>query len=434
MRQNVANRIVGYNTRYEGRRYHMYSDVKGLVTTAIGNLLADASAATALPFTHGTGGGAAGSGDKSAGWQTIKDSTPGLPSSESAKDYYGGLCDLRLDDAAIDVLAMQKAVAFDGDLKLQFSTTSQTPSYADYADFCADAQVGLLSMEWPGSFNKFVKFKDHVRAGNWFAAAKECFFDETNNKGLRGRNEANRWQFSLAGRVNAMGLDPAVLYLDNPGANKVYFVKGGQYLRYDWNTHVVDVFPSPLSGWKLTPDALSGVDAVVSGWGARKTPHYFGKTYFFKGSTYQRFDWDSNKIDVFGLPLSDWGLTGGFEDGIDAAINGQGPNLGKLYFFKGDQYCRFDWATNKMDKKPASIFSGWALPGAFASKVDAIVSGEGPKDGSIYFFNGSDCVRFRWEKYKQVGQIEPISTAFPGLAALGWTSGISAAFNAPGKP
>jgi hypothetical protein len=40
---------------------------------------------------------------------------------------------------------------------------------------------------------------------------------------------------------------------------------------------------------------------------------------------------------------------------IDAAINGEGRYAGKAYFFKGDQYLRYDWNSDSMD-------SGYPLP------------------------------------------------------------------------
>lgn len=421
----VRNRVISFNSKLEGYIHHMYNDVKGFVTVGVGNLLASANAAAGLNFTHGLNGSPAGPGEKSVAWTLVSQAPRGLPVSLNGADIYGALSDLRLNDADIDQLVLSKATALDAMNPIDFPVVS--------ASFPADAQLGLISMRWPGAWNTFSKFKTHVMAGRWFGAARECYFNEAGNPGLKPRNVANRWLFSLAGRVKGMSLPPTTLYYDNPGAQKLYFFKDGQYVRYDWTNDTVDPdYPAPSSAWSLPAPFSAGVDAVVNGLGERTVPKYLGKVYFFRDGQYVRYDWDLDNLDQPPAPLTAWGLSGNFAQGIDAALEGQGQQLGKLYFFKGDQYVRYDWATEQIDQAPLSIAAGWNLPPPFSSGIDAAVSGEGPFSGKLYFFKGSEYIRCRWDPYGVDGAVTSISAGWGGLDGLGFANQLGAAVNPPG--
>ncbi|MBK7160233.1 MAG: hypothetical protein IPH77_17295 [Ignavibacteria bacterium] len=62
-------------------------------------------------------------------------------------------------------------------------------------------------------------------------------------------------------------------------------------------------YPLSLNEWKLIDPFLSGVDSVVNGKGA-----YEGKTYFFKGSQYMRYDWASDQIENGAQDIGSWRL------------------------------------------------------------------------------------------------------------------------------
>ena len=442
MRQVVKDRFHAFSTPFEGRRYHMYLDVKGLVTTGVGNLLASPQAASALDFKHGGAGGAiAGDGEVEAAWQDLKDHAPwGKPSSVSAKDVYGQRNDLRLDNADIDTLVDQMLAAFDNDLKMRFTTTpaqGKPASDANYADYCADAQLGLLSMQWPGSFHTFVTFQDAVRNSRWFEAARQCYFDVKDNPGIIPRNRANRWLFSVAGRMRRFqAADANELHYapgDPHGVNKALLVKNGQAVRYDWDLDMVD--SGPLGNFfKLPAPFDAGVDATFNGYGKEKVPDYFGYTYFTKGDQYVRYNWDLDAVDVGPLPLSTWGFKGAFAQKIDAAVNGQGKYEGKLYLFRGDKYVRYDWALGKVDQEPMSTVDGWDLPPEFQSGVDAVVNGEGKFLGKLYFIKGDKYVRFKWgPKYQQDGAVKTIAEGWDGTGAIGFAAGLDTVVNPPGR-
>lgn len=78
--------------------------------------------------------------------------------------------------------------------------------------------------------------------------------------------------------------------------------------------------------------------------------------YFFKGNEYTRYDMEHD-IAFSGYPRSisaGWnGLPPSFQAGIDAAL--LSADKTKVYFFKGNEYVRYDISTDQMD-------SGYPLP------------------------------------------------------------------------
>jgi len=158
---------------------------------------------------------------------------------------------------------------------------------------------------------------------------------------------------SLYGSPQRAALDGRGAYL-----GKAFFFRGGEYVRYDWATNDVDPgYPASLGLWNLPGAFLDGIDAALNGSGS-----YDGKAYFFRGNGYVRYDWASGNVDP-GYPasLSAWNLPGDFANGIDDAINGQGDFAGKAYFFRGGEYVRYDWASGNVDPyypQPISLWGG----------------------------------------------------------------------------
>jgi hypothetical protein len=148
------------------------------------------------------------------------------------------------------------------------------------------------------------------------------------------------------------------------------------------------------------------------------------KVYFFSGSRYWRYDLGKDYGEAgYPLGLDLWHLTGDFASGIDATIDGQGDFTGKSYFFRGDKYVRYDWKTDKIDRGPNSLATGWGLPEPFASGVDVAFNGMGPFKGKAYFFKDDQCARVDWKTLGVDQEIKPISAW--GLGD-GFTSGLTA--------
>jgi len=148
-----------------------------------------------------------------------------------------------------------------------------------------------------------------------------------------------------------------------------------------------------------------------------------GKAYFFKGDQYLRYDPVQDRTDAgFPHPIAgNWhGLPASFAAGIDAAVLW---NNGKAYFFKGDKYVRYDIAANKSDAGfPKPIAGNWN--GLGGHKIDAAVRWP---NGKAYFFSGSKYLRHDMAAGKvDAGFPKPIAGNWNGLPPS-FTAGIEAA-------
>jgi hypothetical protein len=155
------------------------------------------------------------------------------------------------------------------------------------------------------------------------------------------------------------------------------------------------------------------------------------KVYFFLGATYYRYDRGGDRVDD-GYPLAvaaNWpGLAAaGFGDRIDAAVNWEN---GKLYFFRGAAYVRYDLAGDRVDDGfPRQIAEGWpSLANAgFGSDIDAALNWG---NGKAYFFKGGRYVRYDIAADKvDDGFPVGIANGWPGFANAGFAEGLSGALN-----
>ncbi|HEY1065036.1 MAG TPA: hemopexin repeat-containing protein [Pirellulales bacterium] len=203
--------------------------------------------------------------------------------------------------------------------------------------------------------------------------------------------------------MTTMKVDAAVRW--NNG--KVFFFFGGQYVRFDFPSDQTDPgYPKPIGPetWPGVP-FTHGIDAALL-WKD-------GKMFLFKGSQYIRFDIMTDKVDPgYPKPIAgNWpGLP--FTDGIDSAVlwnNGK-----KVFFFKGDQYVRFDVDADKVDEGYPKKIDDNTWPGlSFTKHIDALVMGD---NGKLFVFQGDQYVRFDITTDKQdPGYPKPIAGNWPGL-------------------
>lgn len=160
-------------------------------------------------------------------------------------------------------------------------------------------------------------------------------------------------------------------------------VAGTRYTRHDF-----------LSGHRDQP--LQDIAPIWSGlrtnrpdaavyWG-------FGKAYFFYGSQYVRYDVGKDAVDPDYLPpnapitiAGNWNMP--WKSGLDAAMNW---GNGKIHFFRGAEYLRYDITFDRMDDGyPKPIAGNWN--GIWTDRVDGALYQGGNK---AYFFRDSEYRRF----------------------------------------
>lgn len=202
MRRAVREAFYDFTAPMEGVVPWMYSDVKGLVTTAVGNLIDPMGLAMPLPWRR-PNGTPASSEEVAAEWLRVKSDSN---AAKLGHRYTQRLTALRLTDEGVRELLHRKLDENDAALRRY---------YPDFEVWPADAQLATHSMAWacgpafgePGP-RRFPRLAAALRAQDWRRAAAECRMDETGNPGLVPRNKANRVLYTNA----AMAPDPALLY------------------------------------------------------------------------------------------------------------------------------------------------------------------------------------------------------------------------------
>lgn len=173
--------------------------------------------------------------------------------------------------------------------------------------------------------------------------------------------------------------------LNHPeGKDFIYFFKGKQYFKYDWNKdHAGN--PKPISNWKGLPS--DGVDAAFN--------HPTDKdnfAFFIKEKICFLYDWNQDKV-VKKAPITDF-FPGMPSIEINSVLNHPKKPTRYLYFFSQTDYYLYDWQNKKVvGGYPKAIHSMWhGYPHHY---VEAAVIH--PKNnGKIYFFLGSLYFRYDW--------------------------------------
>ncbi|MCK6550603.1 hemopexin repeat-containing protein [Myxococcota bacterium] len=151
--------------------------------------------------------------------------------------------------------------------------------------------------------------------------------------------------------------------------------------------------------------------------------HPNGKVYFFRGDRYQRYNFDLEQIDKDDARIGVDGWRGVWTTGIDAALNH--PRNGKVYFFKGDRYQRFSFDRERVDRDNARIgIDGWH--GVWSNGIDAALIH--PKNGKAYFFKDDRYQRFDFDT-ERVDK-DDARIGIDGWRGV-WSSGIDAALVHP---
>ena len=199
MQPAVRSAWRSFDQPFEGLASWMYLDIKGLVTTGMGNLIDPLPAALALPWQNADNERAA-EDVVTAEWTRIKDNAALAHQGAQAAR---AVATLHLADADIDALILRRLDADEAIVKAY-------PAFARFDEWPADAQLGVMSMAWAmgaGFGPHFPHFSHACAAGDFTTAASDCEMQASANPALARRNAADRQAFLLA----ASATDPAVL-------------------------------------------------------------------------------------------------------------------------------------------------------------------------------------------------------------------------------
>jgi hypothetical protein len=201
MKASVREKFVWFTARYEGVVPWMYLDVKGLVTTAIGNLIDPIQYALPLPFVH-PDGRAASKDEIAAEWARVKNHPT------AAKDGH------RILKAVTSLRLTEEGIAKVVGAKLDLNWTFLKGRFPEIDSWPADAQLATLSMAWAcGPAFRFRLLEAALRAQNFAMAAIECKMDTRGNPGLVPRNVANKILYRNAHVVGQFDVyNPETLY------------------------------------------------------------------------------------------------------------------------------------------------------------------------------------------------------------------------------
>jgi Hemopexin len=209
-------------------------------------------------------------------------------------------------------------------------------------------------------------------------------YDQVNNSADSGypTPTSEAWSgMSFTDRVDAAFTANSHL---RPG--KAYFFRDDMYIRYDLPTmHADPGYPIKISERWSGMSFTDRVDAVFK----YDAGPYPGKAFFFRDDECICYDLNTEKADP-GYPkkISAVFPTLAFQDRVDAVVKfDAGIHAGKAYFFRDDEYIRYDLATNLADSSyPAKISAAWSgMP--FTDKVKAAINYEvAPRAGKVYFF------------------------------------------------
>lgn len=189
-----------YSSPLEGRVNGLYTDIRELITCAVGNLVDPVSLALKVPFRVNHGKGPLATSEQvRAAWQDIKDNAHWL------KDRHWKLAlarnDLRITEADIDDLVQRKLFEFELHLRRYFP---------NFVNFPADAQLAICSIAWacgPAFPLGFPLFTAAANRQDWAAAKIHGKISEKNNAGVIPRNANNRLCFDNAAIVQRYSMD-----------------------------------------------------------------------------------------------------------------------------------------------------------------------------------------------------------------------------------
>lgn len=213
-RNSVMDAFVKTQSPWEGVESNMYTDILGLVTTAIGYLIDSNNnknpmanmdgygPALVIPWIHKSDGQPATQAEIIQDWQTVKNA-------HKTSGTYDAPNDRKITQLKIPPLVIQDLTAS----RMADNERELVKSLPHFADAPADAQMAIHGMAWAmgGAFipkDGFHAFADAVNRGDWVAAKANSNFRGAAPQRKAGQDK----MFDNAAIVAANKLDPDKLW------------------------------------------------------------------------------------------------------------------------------------------------------------------------------------------------------------------------------
>ncbi|GFJ81500.1 hypothetical protein Phou_056800 [Phytohabitans houttuyneae] len=208
----VRDNWLRFNLPLEGQVHFMYLDVKGWVSTGVGNKIDQTAAemsapsdaersaslnlANQLQWTDKNSGAVASPDQVAADWDAVKGR---LDLAAKGHLAFEEMTQLRISNEEVFRVVSGKLAEMETVLKGR-------PEFTAFDTWPASAQLATMSMCWGmGPMFRFPTFQGHVAAANWTGAADECRFNPDEGT-IRIRNKLDRAHFLAAAAVAAQGL------------------------------------------------------------------------------------------------------------------------------------------------------------------------------------------------------------------------------------
>ncbi len=247
-RSSVMDAFVKTQSQWEGVESNMYTDVLGLVTTAIGYLIdsnnnktpmanmSGYAPALIIPWVHKSDGQPATQAEIIQDWQTVKNA-------HTTSGTYDAPNDRKITQLKISPLVRQDLTAS----RMASNENDLLPSHPGFANFPADAQMAIHGMAWAmgGGFipkDGFKAFADAANRGDWLAAKAQSSF-----KGAAPQRKAGHDKmFDNAAKVMANKLDYGTLFYPGDASGST----------------LTSAFKSPLVALK-SPKGIAAIVAII---------------------------------------------------------------------------------------------------------------------------------------------------------------------------
>ncbi len=209
MKPAVLGNFRRYTRPLEGNVPWLYLDVEGAPTTGNGFIVLTPNDSKKLPWVRRSDRQLATPMEIEAEWRRIK-ARPDLAKAGALEA--GKVAQLYLPDPAIGAMTRERLLANE-------KAIVAAARISNWAEWPADAQLGLMSLCWIGVgtvLGKFPKFLAAAREMDFATCSLECDIDATGNPGIPARNVAQRLCFRHAVRVVREDLDREYLNYPDP--------------------------------------------------------------------------------------------------------------------------------------------------------------------------------------------------------------------------